>query len=272
MEALNNLLHFHSSKPFLYATRDALIVASLTVVVLIVLMILFYLILGQISYVITFEFWLTMLRSFFQALLLAYIWEYAGINARFSSESMRYAKGTILDKYQRRNEAAIAELAASEWKKILETNLPDQCREEFDEIIKPIEENYNRLQAMVRSTREQKVIIRMVESGVSSEEILQHLKERYQTRLTERDIDLLRNLDPSDPDENLNRLHAVPRTIEILGFNEKLIYYLLHNGFTHLRSMPYMNGRTLDTNYLRKKTDLHIEDVGFKIPGRPIGI
>ena len=264
MEKLNNLIHTYSSKPLLYGTRDALIVAVITVVILIIMAFVYYLATGNLKYMATKEYWMSVGKSFLMSMILGYVYEYGGINARFSAEAMRFAKGSTLDKYQTRNEALVAELAAAQYR----AEVAKAVREnpslglDFTEINK----NIDRINAMVRATRELKIITRMYDKP--TDEILQVLKSRYQTHLTASDIDNLKNLDPSDPGNNLSRLNAVPRLVELFGTNEKLVQYFIKNGFSKLRSQKTMTGVTLDIKDLANSTGIDINLVGIGMSGK----
>jgi hypothetical protein len=259
MEKLNNTIHIYSSKPLLHGTRDAIIVATLTVVVLIIIMFTYYFATGNLKYMATSEYWVSTGKSFLTAFILGYIYEYGGINARFSAEAMRYAKGSTLDKYQTRNEALVAEIAAEEYRAEVERELRENPKCEIK--LEDINVNIDKINAMVRSTRELKVISRMFEKP--TDDIMKELAARYQTHLTAKDVDCLKNLDASDPAGNLSRLNAVSRLVELFGTNVALVRYFVRNGFSKLRAIKTMNGWSVDVKQLADDTGVDINVVGL---------
>jgi hypothetical protein len=277
MEKINNVLHKHSSKPLLYGTRDAIIVAFLTVLVLLIMYFIYYLATGNLATMKTAAFWESLGKSFLTSLILGYIYEYGGINARFSAESMRYAKGSTLDKFQKRNQAVVSEIAS------------DKYRDEIDEILKKsracigdeaeekfahINKNIDRIRSMVKATRELKVIIRMLEEGKTSAEIYAEVQRKYSpTHVTEQDVENLINIESGDETspaeerklENLSRLKAVPRLVELFGVNPELIEYFIKEGFSKLAGVEVksMNGWTVDVAKLREQTGIKVKEVGI---------
>lgn len=258
MDKINSILHTYSSKPLLYGTRDAIIVATLTVLVLLVIYAIYYGVTGNITYMGTLDFWKGMGRSFATGMILGYVYEYGGINARFSAEAMRFAKGSTLDKYQTRNEALVAEIAAESYRAEVEREVRANpaCNIKLDEV----SANVDKINAMVRSTREQKVIARMFSSP--TDEIMRELTAKYQTKLTSREVELLKNLD-SDAENNLSRLNAVSRLVELFGTNIDLVRYFVRNGFSKLRAIKSKNGWTIDVKDLSEKTSVKINGVGI---------
>lgn len=279
MEKLNNLVHTYSSKPILYTSRDAVIVAIVTVLVMILITFMYYLATGNLEYMGTSEYWTGIGRSFVTSFILGILYEYLGVNSRLSADAMRFAKGTVLDKYETRNEAIVAEYAANEWRNQVTKHIEEAdvnndtndttCIQKVRSATTKLDKNIDRINAMVRSTREQKLIARGVEDGQSSEEILKNLRARYQTRLTLKDIDNLRNLDPEDPDGNLARLNAVPRAVELFGANPDLVTYFMREGFNKLRADRTSNNPKnpgswqLDPKKLAADTGVKINLVGI---------
>lgn len=255
---MNNLIHAYSSKPLLYGIRDSVIVAIATVVILVLFALVYYFTTGNIGYMISGEYWMGVGKSFLLSFILGMVYEYFGINARFSAESMRYAKGSTLSKYERRNEAIVATIAADQYRKEVEREIADgKCNID----LKQLNNNIDKLSAMVRSTRELKVIGRMYEK--KPEEILSELKRKYNSQLTIEDIKLLTNLDERDPENNLSRLNSVSRLVELFGTNENLIKYFMKNGFSKLRSVKSMQGWTIDVKQLARDTGVNINTVGL---------
>lgn len=274
MEKLNNFVHRYSSKPLLYTARDSVIVAVVTVLIIIIMTSMYYLIVGNLTYMYTGEYWTGIGKSFLTSLLLGFAYEYLGVNSRLSSDAMRYAKGTVLDKYETRNEAVVAEYAANEWRnqmsaKLAEADTASICVQKVRDATMQLDRNIDRINAMVRSTRELKVIIRGVEAGESTDSIMKKLRERYQTRLTPKDIDNLRNLDPGDPDGNLSRLYAVPRLVELFGTNPDLVTYFMREGFNKLSASRSLSITKQNIWYLDPKKLSF--DTGVKISLAGIG-
>ena len=254
---VNNLIHTYSSKPLLYGTRDSIIVATATVLVLILFAFIYYLATGNLKYMGTSEYWQSVGKSFLLSFILGFVYEYGGINARFSAESMRYAKGSVLSKYETRNAALLAEIAAEQYRKEVEREIKEgKCNINIDQLNK----NIDRLNAMVSSTRELKIIGRMFNQP--TEAILKELQTRYNSKITARDIDLLKNLDPTDPQNNESRVNSVSRLIELFGSNPMLIKYFIKNGFSKLRAVKSMNGWTIDVKKLATDTGVDINVVG----------
>lgn len=258
MDKLNSVIHTYSSKPILYGTRDSIIVATATVLVLVLLAFIYYFATNNLKYMGTTEYWGSVGKSFLLSFILGFVYEYGGINARFSAEAMRFAKGSVLSKYETRNAALIAEVAAEQYRKEVEREIKEgKCNIDISEL----NENIDRLNAMAISTREVKVIRRMF--GRSTGEILQELKRKYGSKITAREVELLKNLDPKDPENNESRVNAVSRLVELFGTNPMLVRYFMKNGFSKLQAVKSMNGWTIDVKKLAADTGVTINLVGI---------
>lgn len=255
MKSINNFVHTYSSKPLLYGTRDAIVVATITVMILVIMAFIYYFAIGNLKYMTTGPYLQSVGKSFLTSLILGFVYEYGGINARFSAESMRYAKGSTLSKYQTRNGALVAEIAADQYRKEVEREIKENpaCMIKMDKI----NENIDKCNAMIKSTRELKLISQMFNSP--DDAIMEKLKARYQTHLTIDDIKHLKNLDPDDPANNLSRLNAVPRLVELFGMNTELVKYFIRNGFSKLKTS---NG-TVDVQQLSADTGVKIISAGI---------
>jgi len=256
---IKSIRPLRSEKPFLITTRDALIVAVITILVIIILKGLYYLITGNISYMSTGEFWMGAATTFGMALAFQYAYEYAGFNAMLAESSMRYAKGSALSKYKSRNEAFVATIAADEALKAASENPSDS------EKIKKIKDNLNRFNAMIKATRQSQLIVNMKSANpnISKSEILAKINGRKEY-LNASDLDYLLQLDPTDSDpNNVERLRASSRLIEIMGTNEPVIRYFMQNGFAQLKPKNgRFNNPTLDLPQL-------LEEIGLKIKKEP---
>lgn len=259
MDRINSLIHTYSSKPILAGTRDALIVATITVIILVIIAFVYYAATGNLKTMGTGDYWISVGRSFLTSLILGYVYEYGGINARFSAEAMRFAKGSTLDVYQTSNEALVAKLTSDQYRAEVLRELQKNPGCSVD--LEKINEHADKLHSMIRATRELKMIARMYDAP--AEEVLKVLTTRYRTKLTLQDINNLRNLDPDDKDNNLSRLRAVSRLVELLGTNTELLEYFMKNGFSKLRSIESKNGPTIDVKQLSKDTGVKINLVGI---------
>jgi hypothetical protein len=240
-----------STKPFIATTRDAIIVAFATVIILIVIMGFYYYFTDP-GYLYKGEFWMGILKTAMTTFIIGYVYEYGGLNAKFSSDSMRYALGTALDKYQSRNSAHIAEIAAEIELEMARKNSINE------EVIR----NADTLRAMARATRELKVITRM--DGETPTAIHEALTKRYKTKLSLRDIELLTNIYPGDK-QNLRRLRAVPRLMELIGANRDLLVYFIEHGMAHLVVGDSPNA-VLDIPKLSAATGIKIHTIGGSVP------
>jgi len=229
-----------SEKPFLITTRDALIVAVITILVIIILKGSYYLATGNISYITTSEFWMATAITFGMALAFQYAYEYGGFNAMLAESAMRYAKGSALSKYQSRNGAFVATIAAEEALAAVNENSPD---------LPKINENLKRFNAMIKATRQSQLIANMkIENpNISDLEILAKINASKEY-LNANDLHYLLHLDPNDTDSNnIERLRASSRLIEIMGTNEPVVRYFMRNGFEKLKpKMARFNNPSLD--------------------------
>tara|TARA_R110002153_G_scaffold155933_3_gene308043 strand:+ start:1987 stop:2865 length:879 start_codon:yes stop_codon:yes gene_type:complete len=242
-----------SDKPFLITTRDALIVAVITVLVILVLMFFVNLAMGTLKSMITVEFGLQMLRSFGTALAFQYAYEYAGFNSMLAESAMRYAKGSALSKYQSRNQAFVANMAAEAALKLASD--PDYISK-----LDIIKANLARFTAMIKATRQAQPIakLRMENPSISEKDIYDIINKRKEY-VTKEDINTLLHLDPSsDDDSNLERLRATTRLVEIMGTHVKVVEYFMREGFSKLKPKSGRFGNaTLDLPELL--TDLGME-------------
>lgn len=253
---IKSIRPLRSEKPFLITTRDALIVAVITVLVIVILKGLYYLITGNVSYMTTGEFWMGAASSFGMALAFQYAYEYAGFNAMLAESAMRYAKGSALSKYQSRNGAFVATIAAEEALAAVNEKSPD---------LDKINENLKRFNAMIKSTRQAQLIanMKLANPNISEPEILAKINARKEY-LNASDLHYLLHLDPTDTDSNnVERLRASSRLIEIMGTNEPVIRYFMRNGFEKLKpKMAKFNNPSLDLPVL-------LEELGLKIKEEP---
>lgn len=244
-----------SDKPFLITTRDALIVSVLTVLVSVIIYFFMYLVTGDLESMFSWSFLGIIGKSLAICIALQYGYEYAGLNAMLAESSMRYAKGSALSKYKSRNEAFVAQIAADECMKMLR-DVTFQNQENKETAISRIEDNLKRFNAMIKTTRQTPLIVELANSGMRSDEILRNINKRKEY-ITSEDLELLLNLVPNGDDvENLDRLRAAPRLLEIMGTNEKVVRYFMQNGFDKLKSS---NGRfnlaTMDLAALLNEID-----------------
>lgn len=208
-----------SSKPVALTLRDGVLMGVLTVLVLLLIAVAWYSATGNLEYIITEEYWYAVGRSFAGAVVLALAYEYTGLNAKLSAETMRYATGSTLQKYVSRNAALVAETLAGS-----ETPYGDILR------------------ACVRLPRAMKLIIR----GATDEEII----ARYGVNAS--DLALVRMIPATS-------LPAVPRLCELFGKNPDLIKYISMHGFDAVRTRKNMYGElTLDVDTLARASGIKI--------------
>jgi len=253
MTKIKNLRPLRSDKPFLVTTRDALIVAVITVLVVIVLMFFVNLAMGNLKHMVTVEFGLEMFKAFGTALAFQYAYEYIGFNAMLAESAMRYAKGSALSKYQSRNQAFVANIAADEALKL--AGDPNYTGK-----LDTIKANLSRFTAMIKGTRHTQPIAKLrMDNPSITEAAISEIINKHKEYLTAEDIHILLHLDPdSDDVSNLDRLRASTRLVEIMGTHENVVRYFMREGFSKLKPKEGKFGNaTLDLHELL--TDLGME-------------
>jgi len=255
MNKLKSVRPLRSEKPFLITSRDALIVAVITVLVMLVFMFFVHLVAGTTEKMLTMDFALTMGKSFGTALAFQYAYEYAGFNSMLAESAMRYAKGSALSKYKSRNEAFVANMAAQEALKYMNDT---ECKDKISEI----NINLKRFEAMIKATRQTPLITQMRQDKpeISEEEILALINKRKEY-VTAEELNLLLHLDPNDNDAgNLERLRATSRLVEIMGTHEEVVRYFMREGFSKLKPTEGKFGNaTLDLPGLLSDLGMHIQ-------------
>ncbi len=98
-----------SSKPFLITGKDAIFIAAATVLAYLIVIILFYLIMETPDKILTRDNGYALIRTFTTAMIVQYLYEYTGLNEIISESSIRYAKGSTLDKFVSRRHASLYE-------------------------------------------------------------------------------------------------------------------------------------------------------------------
>lgn len=235
-----------SSKPFIATSYDSFVVALITVLILVLITAMYYLY-AKPGYLTTGEYWVSVLKTATITFIAGFAYEYGGLNAKYSKDSIQYAKGATLDKYQSRNAAQLAEIAADTE---IEELRAAGCEPNPDHI-----RNANVLRAMAKATRELKYII--AADGVDPAKIYSELVSRYKTKLTRDELNLLLNIHPAD---NKSRLSAVHHLMELIGPNRELVRYIIRNGFEHIIASP--NGR-IDLKKLSSAVGFEIKDLGI---------
>jgi hypothetical protein len=235
-------------KPAKYIFRDALVVSILTVLVTIVIYFFMYLFASNLEFMQTLGFWEVIAKSFAISMTLNVFYEVGGINAFLCESASRYYTDTALNKYTTRANAIVDSLSAE----AAMTSLP------ADPSLQKIRDNQKKFHAMVRATVMAPRIAEFMhefhkknKKYPTSDEVYSKLVEpqRDAAKLTKEDVALLMNLhSKSSPEENLNKLEAVPRLIEVLGMtkNQEAVKYFIKNGFEKLRSKMLRKGPTLD--------------------------
>lgn len=222
MNLAKELAHTYSSKPVLKTARDGIMVAIATVLILVLFTYIYHWLTGT-DVAMT---WWDIFKSILLAFVLAFVYEYGGINSRLSAEAMQYAKGSVLAKYQNRNLAEIAEISGALYRDAASRG----CNREE---IAALGKNVDRISAMARATRELKLLNRHFD--MPADQLHRLLQTRYGSKLTLADIENLRNLHPGDPDGNRARLLLAPRLVEMFGANPELVKYFIKNGFAAVR-------------------------------------
>lgn len=227
-----------SKKPVLITTREALIAAIITVIIIVIFALLYTLVTTRsLTSVKDYAYWIPFGKTFVTGILIGFAYEYSGINSRMAETSMRYATGSVLDKYASRNTALVASETLKKYVELLE--LDKSSSDEFSEskLIRnssseSLNRNSNTLMAMIDATTKLEAIREQLKKSpeMTSEDIA--LKVDPKSRYVNADsIELLRNICPEDPDNNLLRLKGSQRLIESLGKKPELIEFFLLNGF-----------------------------------------
>ncbi len=190
-EKFKKLRPLQSTKPFLITTRDALIVSVITVLVMVILLFFYNLATGNLSYMGTGEFWIGIGRSFVISMVLQYSYEYVGFNAMLAESSIRYAKGSALEKFKSRRHAFFAQIAYNEARKVL----ADPSKQT------QIDNNMKEIDLMIEKTPEVPILIELRKKGIDKETILAKIKKlsssdydtltRYSDELLEKMIKLI---------------------------------------------------------------------------------
>ena len=179
-EKFKNLRPLQSTKPFLITTRDALIVSVITVLVTIIIMFFLYLALGNLGYLGTGDFWFLMGRGFVISMVLQYAYEYIGFNAMLAESSIRYAKGSALEKFKSRRHAFFAQIAYEEARKALAD----------PNIQKQIDNNMTEIGLLIEKTTEVPIVIDLRKKNMNKDAILAKINKRKEY-LSSADLDVL---------------------------------------------------------------------------------
>jgi hypothetical protein len=255
MTKLKTLKPLRSDKPFLVTTRDAVIVAIITVIVVVIMLFFVKLATGKLSEMMTADFGWYIVQSFALYVAFQYAYEYAGFNAMLAESAMRYAKGSALSKYQSRNQAFVANVAADEALKL--AGDPDYAGK-----LDGIKANLDRFTAMITATRFVQPIakLRIDKPSITEAEISEIINKRKEY-VSDEDIHTLLHLDPNGDDaSNLERLRASTRLVEIMGTHEKVVRYFMREGFSKLKPTEARFGNaTLDLPELLTNLGMKLE-------------
>lgn len=112
-----------SSKPIIITGRDALWLSAIALIVYFIILIMFYMV--GIVYTPS-EIATGAIKAFVYSFICQFAYEYTGYNAMIAESSLRYAKGSTLEKYTSRREALL--------NKIYYELLVDQPVQKIDEI------------------------------------------------------------------------------------------------------------------------------------------
>jgi hypothetical protein len=240
-----------STKPFLLVTKDAIIVSVVTIIIIIILMLIYYFATSQLDRFKTMDFWQNIGKSFAIAVTMAYISEYGGLNNALAEGSIRYARGSALSKFKSRRHAYINEIAYVEAFNSLKSG----------KNLDIIEKNREKLSAVIDATRETPLIIQLKEENMSNADILKTINKKKEYIDAEQLELMLHLVDSDTPEQNIDRLKAISRLVEILGNYPALTKYIINNGFECVTSTKTKLGMyTLDMEYLQKKTGINIKN------------
>lgn len=216
-EKVKNLRPLQSTKPFLITTRDALIVSVITVLVMVILLFFYNLATGNLSYMGTGEFWIGIGRSFAISMVLQYSYEYAGFNAMLAESSIRYAKGSALEKFKSRRHAFFAQIAYNEARKALS----DEAKRH------QIDDNMKEINLMIEKTPEVPIVIDLRKKGMNKEAILAKINKRKEyLKLEELDVLLKYS------DDVLGKMLTL---IEWSSSNEELVGQVVRTGIDSIK-------------------------------------
>lgn len=254
-------------KPAKYVFRDALVVSVLTVLVTILIYLFMYLFAGNLEFMQTLGFWEIIAKSFVISMTLNVFYEVGGINAFLCESASRYYTDTALNKYTTRANAIVDSISAEAAMAEMPLDNPK---------LQKIRDNQKRMHAMVRATVDAPRIAEFMHKFEEKnkrfptpEEVYAKLIEpkRDAAKLTLEEVKLLMNLHPGDPQtDNLNRLEAVPRLIEVLGNakNAPAVKYFIENGFEKLRSKMQRGGPTLDLTPLAELNIVEVQKTAIE--------
>ncbi len=194
-------------------------------------------------------------KSFAVAMFLQYAYEYTGVNAMLCESASRYYTGQALNKYMTRANALVDSYSAETAGNAI-LNI-DAFANNAD--IQKIRTNQKKFHAMVRATNDAPIIAaymrKQLPRELSTDDVYNKLivPQKSDAKLSRDDVDMLIHLVDGAPYvENLNRLEAVPRLIEVFGLikNKPLVDYFMRNGFEKLKSKSGRWVPTLDVEGL----------------------
>lgn len=208
-----------SGKPLLVTARDGLIVMIVTLVVTLICVWLYYkLTLAIAASSVTEPDWKTLIvRTSATAFALAFVYEYTGINNMLSESSMRYAKGTTLEKYTTRRSALLHECLYKISNN--QSGLPPNVN------IADINHNAKLLEWIITHTSSRGKLSDAARSGNKDKVLLVAEKITMTNPKSSVIVNEISNMDIS-----------IIKNIDTLGdrLNEDIIYYTLINGLTDL--------------------------------------
>ena len=249
-----------SVKPFWITARDSLIVATITVLFTTLIYFFMYLVAGDLEIMKSVTFFETVAKSFVISLFLQYAYEYTGVNAMLCESASRYYTDQALSKYTARANALVDSYSAeTAWNSILSIDAFKN-----DPNIQKIRTNQMKFHAMIRATHDAPIIAAYMQKQLprelSTDDVYNKLiaPQRSEAKLSWNDVDMLMHLVEGAPyKENLNRLEAVPRLIEVLGLvkNKPLVEHFMNHGFAKLKSKKGRWVPTLDMDGLDLTTN-----------------
>lgn len=241
-DKLKSLAHLGSTKPFWVTMRDGLIVAVITVLVVMLIMFAYYWYVGNLAYMKTSKYLISVGRCLAKAITAQLLYENQGVNAMLCESAIRYGTGSSLAKFKSRRHALAYEVSY----KLLEEHAG---KPESEALMK---ENFKRLKAVVDCITELHRITKYCRNemkkgrkleDISDKEIYNYINKRKKN-IKNGEVTTLRKLVPDlSLEENLDYLETIGSLVDVL--DEDIVRYILANGFKDFK--PIKGGILGDT-------------------------
>jgi len=215
-----------STKPFLITTRDALIVAVVTVLIMLIFLVIYNFVMGTLEVVKTGEFWIGIGKTLVISLFIQYVYEYIGFNVMLAESAIRYGKGSSLEMFKDSRHALTYKWAYTMMMEDVST-VPEDILKKNLRLLITVLDNIREGPLIARYLEKQQIKNRSLES-VLDKEIADKInkKKKY---ITVAEVHTLRHLVQGVSDEvNLDYLNASGRLIEII--DEDITRHILAHG------------------------------------------